>query len=581
MASTSLLQSSFDPSDPSPSQIAFTNKSLDHTLLKIQPIINVSQTLNPLAIDSTFNTSKLIWLSKNLLVILMENKDEFWIYNVNTGEIIKKINLQGNGKCGCIGTINSIKYLFLSDGHRIYKYAISENENIEEIENWTVDIPEGITQIIFKNEKLILISNSIYLYDLKDKAIIKNLNLFVEMANYVKIFNNLIFVSSNNDRFINLIDLEKFKVISVFVMEENCIKFEFTEWKGSAILVALNVSGNLEIFNDPLNLNQSINKKKRRQTVKSIQTTCVIKLIDGESIGRFDDFVFDNGLLILGYLQNESFFVFDRFDWIAADYSKKIIEIFVIKSNLNKLNVNTSDKASFKTYKEHDVTIRTGENLFDIEDANENEGDDDDDDDDFDDDFASLTSKLGKSSTKKGGKLQFQIGTLTMNLTQALKNNDTAQFDILLNNTHDENVIRETIYKLDSHYVMKLLDKLAELSYKNKFKNFEGPGVNSWIKFLLIFHGNYIIGLSHLKSKLNLLTLSMNNRAKNLDRFLELRGKIELVTQRIEIMKEIEIMEGGNSDIDAEEEGVEYLEELEDVGSDFENDGVISSDEEI
>ena len=269
---------------------------------------------------------------------------------------------------------------------------------------------------------------------------------------------------------------------------------------------------------------------------------------------------------------------------------------------MDALKLRTQDKASLKNYSENsqNFTIRTGDNYIDldpisIQDTDSPQENAEDDEDDIGDDFSTLVTRLDKSTNalndkslkKKRSKVNeqtkfgFQVGTLTTNISQALRNNDSSLFDSIINTATDENVVKSTISQLEQHTVLKILDKLAELVYKNKFKNTnEGAdlglgnssiNLTTWIRYVLVFHGTYLIGSSNgnadLRRRLGLLALSMKKRAGNMNRLLELKGSLSLVATKAAVIREVENLET-NGTIDNDElveEDVEYIEDEEDV----------------
>lgn len=544
----------------------FVNRVLDHFSLRVQPTAAGGVIPPALQIPADFECTAVKWVSQDLLAVLFANKEDVWIVDANLGTCVQTIKLKNSGACvdAVSNVVNGIANVwFVDSNNRIY-HSIIENGELQEIANWKIDsIIEPISKMsILNNGDLLLVSNSIYLYNLQTREVVKSLNLFVDQCACIQIINNnKCLVSSKNDRFINLIDIEEFKVKSIFSLNEPCIHFQYSAFTDKSILAALNERGDLEIVMDPLNDNSKLNNtKRRRQQVRSVQPQYTLKL----SEGRFDTMAFNGREMVLSYFENESFFVFDNYNWVDNLHGEdRDVPIQRLKPLNNKLTVSNDDKASFSTYSEGKVVVGTSDNLLDVQEDNESE-----DEEEEEEDFGSLTSKLIKpqTSVKGGNKVQFAVGTLSMNLVQALKTSDNQAFNTLLDKAQDEQVIRSTVAKLDIHYVMKLLDKLGELNYRNKFQALD---LNVWIKYLLIFHGNYIVGVPHLKSKLTLLTISLKNRANTMEKLLELKGKLSITTERVEALREIERFESApfteNLDVD-----VEYYEELEESTSDVE-----------
>ena len=627
MASNSLITSEF--SDVPVTGIAFTNISLDKPVLKYQPLSSTSsETVTPLPLDATSRPSTIEWIDETYFVVLYDNKPYFELMNSNDiSRIDQHVDLVISSQpasCSCSVFDRKRRVLyFLDTSNRLYTYSFDSTAEfvLEETSNFVVtELSESVSKIALHpsdGDKLLLLSNTLYEFNLESKQVERSINLFVEKTNCYDLIDNTLVVSSNNDRFINLIDLVQFKVQTILVLNAPIVKFIITKYKNKSILAAIDQDGFVEIFKEPLaaqNTEASMtpNSKRRRRNankvVASVQPTSTIKLInDQKSFSKIDNIIFDHDQLTIAYLQNEIYFITDKFNWFINKFDQSEITILRKKGSLDSLKLRTEDKASLKTYNENNhVTIRTGDNFIDLdpvldqEETKKGEDDEEEDEDDNGDDFSTLVSRLDKSTNQLGSKLpsllrngtkhnesnkfRFKVGTLTTNLSQALRNNDNSMFDVIINNTTDENIVRSTVSQLEQHFVLKMLDKLAELVYKNKFKNTtEGAeygmgnasiGLTTWIRYVLIYHGTYLIGAAggngDLRRRLGLLGMSLERRASNMNRLLELKGRLSMVTVKVAVTRELENL-GTNGQPEYDEEDVEYIEDEEDAPMDDEN----------
>lgn len=628
MSGNSLITSEF--SGVPLTGIAFTNISLDTPVLKYQPLNNSSTDfLAPLPLDASSKPTSIIWLDETIFAVLYENKPYFDLVNsTNVTKISQHVDLviatnPASCSCATFDKINNIFYV-LDTSNRLYTYVFdkfaSSGSVLEEISNYVItDLNEAISKVSVTKSanKLLLMSNSLYEFNLETKSIERSINLFVDRANCYQIIDDYLLISSNNDRFINLIDLARFQVIAIFVMNSPVIKFQIVKHKNKSVLAAIDQDGFVELFKDPFitiqqreSVSSTPNSKRRRRTatnlVKSIQYSSILKLYNEETMtttSKIDNIIFDHDQLVISYLQNENYFIVDKFNWFTNPLSAAEITLQRKKNSFDHLKLRSQDKASLTNYAEDPskVTIRTGDNFIDLDpivkqdaEADELNNEDEDEDEDDGDDFSTLVSRLDKSTNSRASssfkntlgaigdpsRLSFQVGTLTTNLSQALRNNDNSMFDSIINNTTEERVVKSTISQLEQHSVLKMLDKLAELVFKNKFKNTveaadvglgnSSIGLTTWIRYVLVYHGTYLIGAAggngDLRRRLGLLGLSMGKRAGNMNRLLELKGCLSMVSAKVAVTRELESLDGQENDLD--EEDVEYIEEEEDEAFD-------------
>lgn len=114
------------------------------------------------------------------------------------------------------------------------------------------------------------------------------------------------------------------------------------------------------------------------------------------------------------------------------------------------------------------------------------------------------------------------LGTV---LTQSLRTNDQSLLETCLHVT-DENIIQNTILRLESSLAANLLTKLAE-------RLADRPGryghLLTWVQSTMIAHGGAIASQAGVASKLRTLYQVLNERSKILPSILLLKGKLDMM----------------------------------------------------
>lgn len=129
-----------------------------------------------------------------------------------------------------------------------------------------------------------------------------------------------------------------------------------------------------------------------------------------------------------------------------------------------------------------------------------------------------ITSLTGSNQLPSG----MSLGTV---LTQSLRTNDQSLLETCLHVT-DENVIQNTILRLESALAANLLTKLAE-------RLADRPGryghLLTWVQSTMIAHGGAIASQAGVSSKLRTLYQVLNERSKVLPSILLLKGKLDML----------------------------------------------------
>jgi U3 small nucleolar RNA-associated protein 5 len=455
-------------------------------------------------------------------------------------------------------------------------------------------------------------SHSIYLIDLESKSLVKTFPGHVQPINYIfPIPSNpdLFLTSAVGDRFINLYSIEKNSTKAVFVAANPVTNITLGEKDSKSVLVALSETGSMEIFNNPFadspqpnSTPNGVSKKKIRQQMAAVQSRSCNSTINlsrpqGEIKSPVDANLFitstsiNDDHIIISWLENASISYFDSFRWLDEN-GQFIIEqdktIYKSKPNLKttqNMTDNGHDIAASRHYSEGHAIISDGTNVRDLENASDDE-----------DDQETLAEKLDKISnnqvsngtTKPKKKLggNNAVTSLTLILSQSLRNNDHALLETVLSN-RDPQVIQNTITKLDSSLAVVLLDRLSE---KIQRQTSRFNQLNYWLKWIIIIHGAVLTSLPNLNTKLSNLHSFLVKKSSTLPRLLELQGRLTLLYQQTELKREIltEEMEDDTEEIDSDIEYIEELDDAKELGnefSDIEIDGEVDdyedSDEEI
>ncbi|QPG76529.1 hypothetical protein FOA43_003918 [Brettanomyces nanus] len=607
---SSLITSCFDATGR---HVAYIVQTLDTETLKVQSIggeeSDHTVTVHPFDKKKNPRVKSLLWLSSDTLGVIFRGSNKFILLNILSNEVTSTLK-----------TDQLISSLTVSKSSHGKIYVVDSNSDLLEYQleadfsGWKLDKSYRLDDVELRtvhrlldlNERyLFLFSNSVYLFDKKEGKVTDFKNLYVSPINCAVecVSNNSVIVSADNDRFINLISVsEDGKIVigeQILVAEGPVIEvthYQIEEFN-LELVVALTEGRILEIFNDPFTKRAQSNtsdKKKRRKgpAVQSQRSDCKVELArkgTNESMS-IEDITIDPRYLTIVWMEDSSYLAFDRIEWWQhpndGEYRYRIVRDTKLIKDRPMVNLGQNkdkhgdDRASAKHYKESNAIVSSGDNFRDLETNSENREEEELEDEDF----GHLAEKFNIDNKKRstnGKKGKLQVGSLTVVLSQALKSNDHGLFESVLNNNRDENVIRNTVARLDTTYVLALLDRLSERLGRGKgARNRQiQQQLDTWVKYILIYHGSYLISLPNLAADLNLLSNSLRIRARNLNRLLDLRAKIGLVTDRMEMKRELgkQLVVDRSEEVDGEEENVEYNEEVDDAG--LEEDDVDDDDD--
>ncbi|OQO08586.1 hypothetical protein B0A48_06456 [Cryoendolithus antarcticus] len=157
--------------------------------------------------------------------------------------------------------------------------------------------------------------------------------------------------------------------------------------------------------------------------------------------------------------------------------------------------------------------------------------------------------------------------SLSTVLTQALRTNDKDLLETCFA-VIDQQTIRATIQRLQSHLVGNLMQRLAERIHKR-------PGrtghLMTWIQWSLVAHGGYLVTQPQIMRQLKALNQVLRERANGLQSLLQLKGKLDMLGAQLELRRSTLAASAGLKDDEDNDEGVLYIE-----GRDQDDDGLDS-----
>jgi U3 small nucleolar RNA-associated protein 5 len=146
--------------------------------------------------------------------------------------------------------------------------------------------------------------------------------------------------------------------------------------------------------------------------------------------------------------------------------------------------------------------------------------------------------------------------SLSTVLTQALRTNDKDMLETCFQMA-DQQSIRMTIQRLQSHLVGPLMQRLAERIHRR-------PGrtghLMTWIQWSLVAHGGYLVTQPEIMGKLRSLNQVLRERAQGLQPLLQLKGKLDMLGAQLELRRQTLATSARAQDDEDDEVGVLYIE---------------------
>lgn len=146
--------------------------------------------------------------------------------------------------------------------------------------------------------------------------------------------------------------------------------------------------------------------------------------------------------------------------------------------------------------------------------------------------------------------------SLSTVLTQALRTNDKDMLETCFQMA-DQQSIRTTIQRLQSHLVGPLMQRLAERIHRR-------PGrtghLMTWIQWSLVAHGGYLVTQPEIMGKLRALNQVLRERAQGLQPLLQLKGKLDMLGAQLDLRRQTLATSARSHDDEDDEAGVLYIE---------------------
>ncbi|EGV66401.1 Small subunit (SSU) processome component [Yamadazyma tenuis] len=585
VSSSALVASKFDNTG---SFLATVVVALDTHQVRV---VSVNQ--SGASLDTSYNlpndnkVSTLSWIpfqeQEQLLALGLTN-GSILLYSPLTNAILTRLSTSSSSLITDFKYSDITKSLWASDiTGVIYEWGMDYSliQKISINESLTIETTETVNSIAIINHNsqphLLAGSQSIYLVNIKTKEVLRTIPAHIQPIHSivsVPTDDNLFISCANGDRFINLYSLNKSVPNSVFVTDSPVTDISVGTINDKSILIARTETGNVEVFNSFLSedvpaVSQSNSRKKKRQQLtnsRSRHADGVISLEQVDLKGSVTpnlpvvSVIIKQNLVLYSWLEDFSVPIFDTLRWLDEKASNSIVD----KVNLSKTKqessvphhaMNGHDVASAKHYNEGNAIVSDGYNLNHVVEDDEDE-----------EDGEALADKLAKLATDaktvtpKKTKKQNGINnnTLTTILSQSLKNNDHSLLETVLTN-RDQQVIQNTIARLDSSMAIVLLDRISERIARqaNRFDQ-----LVYWLKWIIIIHGGVLSSLPGLAAKFSNLHGILSRKADTLPRLLQLQNRMQIINEFNDSKKSQDHPYDGSED---EESDVEYVEELDDA----------------
>lgn len=591
-----LLTSAFDPTL---SYIACVTISLDVHKVTVKSLKHSQNELDiSLTLGKHQRVSVLRWASltsQNPIIALGLTSGSTLVYDPLTGDILTELESPAAAAISDFHYSKLTNTIWISDiNGNIYEWDVSSFEQKSHFSlNDLLEVPESIQRIYTVNylEKthLVVATHSIHIVNISGSEIARTFPAHVQPINSllpVPHNSDMLLTSAVGDRFINLYSISKGTPQAVFVALENISQVQLGVNENHSILTAITDSGVVEIFNNPLSSEGAIpvGKKKRRQQASAVQSrtpTSSIKLTrPKDQIKNTLDanlaihaVACTDSVIFYSWLENASVPQVDSLKWLVKGEISTVTPLVLEKAKVDTSTAhvqNGHDVAAATHYNEGNAIVSEG--IMQTADQ-----------DSEDEEEETLAERLEKISTdksissKKKRNVHNSAGTLSVILTQSLRNNDHSLLETVLANT-DPEVIKNTISRINAVSAVQLLERIAERIARQVYRFDQ---LSSWLKWVIVIHGTVLTNMPGLESKLASLHATLTKKADTLPRLLEIQGRLRMIEQQNELKREI--LEDSDSEDGEELSDVEYFEALDDAeangDADLLNGDVSNSDE--
>lgn len=582
--------------DPSYTYLALAVEALDTHQVKVQSLVLAQDLVNTtFSLNKTAKLATLEWISSKLIALCQTN-GTIVIYSPSGNSIVAELESPLNLE------ITDFHYSPVS--HTGWSSDINGNifewdlQNYKLIQRFALsDLIDGsehvskLSTVLYDNEPHLLVgTHNVYLVDAFGKSIVKTFPAHVQpIISLLPVPGNddLFLSAAEGDRFANIYSISKTATKAVLVAQSSIQQVTIGVNEEHSIVSVVVENGSLEIFKNPLIFDAAPAeatslKKKRKQlaaAVKSKHSDASLKFSrPADEIRTPDDenlyinaVAATDSVLHVSWTENGAMARFDALPWLKdsgfAFSGQQVITESRQAIQAPSHSQKGHDVAAPKLYNEHHTVVTEGSAFQD---------DLEEDDDDEDESLAEKLEKLGADSTKKqGGKKKLNkhtAGTLTVVLSQALRNNDHGLLETVLTN-RDPEVVQNTISRLNSSLAIVLLDRLTERITRQQLRFDQ---LNYWLKWIIIIHGGFFSSMPKMNTQLLSLHAILTKKANTLPRLLELQGRLNMLHLQNALKKEILSTTAVQNDYDDADTDVEYVEEVDDAVEA----GIIDSDED-
>ncbi|WPK24284.1 hypothetical protein PUMCH_001552 [Australozyma saopauloensis] len=569
--------------DPSLTNLALVIQALDSHQVRVQALVVAQDSLNTLfQLKKGQKVAAIEWFS-DLLLALALTSGVVLIYSPAENQIVRELQLTTSMAIADLhfSSVTHTAWCVDTNGTLcewdVHSYTLIQQFSLSEL----LDTTESVTKlstVLHNSEPALLVgTHSVYLVDVVGRQVVAQFPghvqpvIAIEPAKYDA---DLFLTAAEGDRFINVYSISKNATRSVLVASSSIRQMTLAGSADLSVVAIVTETGSLEIFKDPLSFDvqplEVSSKKKRKQLAGAKSKHCDATIQYARPADEIRNPA-DQSLFICAvtaththlhvtWLENDSLCRFDAVAWTDGDSFTLLGHKTITKAKQNIMaathTVQGHDVAAPRLYSEQHTVITDG-GMF--QDELENLGDDDDET------LAERLEKITGESTRKNGVSKKRLqkhtaGSLTVVLSQALRNNDNALLETVLIN-RDPTIVQSTISRLDSSLAVILIDRLAEKLTRQQ-QRFDQ--MNFWLKWIIIIHGGVLSSLPNVSHKLANLHSVLNKKASKLPRLLELQGRMSMLEQQNSLKKEI--LRGVDlQGEDSAEDDVEYIEEIDDA----------------
>lgn len=561
--------------DPTHTYLASAIQALDSHQVRVQSIVLAPDLLNTLfALKKNTRLTTLAWISHQLIALCLHSGN-ILIYQPSTNSIVAELESPTNlavadfhyspisHTAWSADTNSNIFEWDLQSYKLLQKMALSDMLEVSEKISKIASVP-------FNGDPHLLVgTHNVYLVDVFGKKIVKTFPAHVQPISQILTVpgdEDLFLTSAEGDRFANIYSISKNSTKAVLVAESFIQQITLGVHDNSSVAAVVAENGSIELFQDPLNFEaaESSSKKRRQLAVQSKHSSASLKFARPavEIRNPDDENLYVNaisatdGLLHVTWLENGSMAHFDALPWLTdsgfAFSGSKTIEKSKQELKVPSHSRDGHDVAAPKLYTETHTVVTEGTAFQNDLEYDEKE-----------DTLAERLEKLNghKTQTKTKRLQKHTAGTLTVVLSQALRNNDHSLLETVLTN-RDPTVVQNTISRLDSSLAVVLLDRLAERITRQQLRFDQ---LNFWLKWIIIIHGGVLSSMPNLNNKLDSLHTILTKKANTLPRLLELQGRLNMLQLQSSLKKEILNGSVSQNDYDDADTDVEYVEEMDDA----------------